>query len=172
MQWSSLWIQCDPDGISRARETWVLLDARHPFRLHSLLWPQRHVSWKMRRSSGQIRLGILAREEQTLAVHSFASCDARMQVCKDLNLARRAGLTWPLPPEFNDEVRLENRLFPSPSYLPSDERPQPDWSLVHRELGRRNVTLTLLWEEYCDSKSDSFSYSCYVAARFMLSLLE
>ncbi|WP_456632547.1 sigma factor-like helix-turn-helix DNA-binding protein [Bradyrhizobium sp. USDA 10063] len=93
---------------------------------------------------------------------------AQGTVNKYLNLARRAGLTWPLPPELNDDVRLENRLFPPPSDLPSDERPQPDWALVHRELRRRNVTLMLLWEEYCDSKSDSFSYSCYVAAKFML----
>ncbi|WP_461195538.1 IS21 family transposase [Bradyrhizobium sp. UFLA06-06] len=86
---------------------------------------------------------------------------AQGTVCKYLNLARRAGLTWPLPAELNDDIRLENRLFPPPSDLPSDERPQPDWALVHRELRGRNVTLMLLWEEYCDSKSDSFSYSWF-----------
>ncbi|WP_430648633.1 sigma factor-like helix-turn-helix DNA-binding protein, partial [Bradyrhizobium manausense] len=31
---------------------------------------------------------------------------AQGTVCKYLNMARRAGLTWPLPPELNDEVRL------------------------------------------------------------------
>ncbi|WP_208610742.1 hypothetical protein [Bradyrhizobium shewense] len=86
---------------------------------------------------------------------------AQGTVNKYLNLARRAGLTWPLPPELDDDARLETRLFPPPSDLPSDERPQPDWALVHRELRRRNVTLMLLWEEYCDSKSDSFSYSWF-----------
>jgi transposase len=45
--------------------------------------------------------------------------------------------------------------------LPSDERPQPDWAGVHRELRRTGVTLMLLWEEYCDSNSDSFSYSWF-----------
>ncbi len=29
---------------------------------------------------------------------------------------------------------------------------------MHRELRRPNVTLMLLWEEYCDANSDSFSY--------------
>ena len=48
-----------------------------------------------------------------------------------------------------------------PSNRPSDERPQPDWALVHRELRRPNVTLMLLWEEYCDANSDSFSYSWF-----------
>ncbi len=86
---------------------------------------------------------------------------AQGTVSKYLNRTRRAGLTWPLPPELDDDVRLENRLYPPPSDLPSDERPQPDWALVHRELRRLNVTLMLLWEEYCDANSDSFSYSWF-----------
>ncbi|MDH2406767.1 hypothetical protein QCM77_44075 [Bradyrhizobium sp. SSUT18] len=66
-----------------------------------------------------------------------------------------------MPPKLDDDVRLENRLYPPPSDRPSDERPQPDWALVHRELRRPNVTLMLLWEEYCDASSDSFSYSWF-----------
>ena len=75
---------------------------------------------------------------------------AQGTVSKYLNRTRRAGLTWPLPPELDDDVRLENRLYPPPSDLPSDDRPQPDWAVVHRELRRPSVTLMLLWEEYCD----------------------
>jgi transposase len=86
---------------------------------------------------------------------------AQGTVSKYLNRARRAGLTWPLPPELDDDVRLENRLYPPPSDLPSDSRPQPDWAVVHRELRRASVTLMLLWEEYCDTTSDSFSYSWF-----------
>ncbi|WP_409192465.1 IS21 family transposase [Bradyrhizobium sp. RDM4] len=86
---------------------------------------------------------------------------AQGTVSKYLNRTRRAGLTWPLPPELDDDVRLENRLYPPPSDRPSDERPQPDWALVHRELRRPNVTLMLLWEEYCDANSDCFSYSWF-----------
>ncbi|WP_247355911.1 IS21 family transposase [Bradyrhizobium sp. 160] len=86
---------------------------------------------------------------------------AQGTVGKYLNRTRRAGLTWPLPPELDDDVRLENRLYPPPSDRPSDERPHPDWALVHRELRRRNVTLMLLWEEYCDASSDSFSYAWF-----------
>ena len=92
---------------------------------------------------------------------------AQGTVSKYLNRTRRAGLTWPLPPELDDDVRLENRLYPPPSDLPSDERPQPDWAVVHRELCRPGVTLMLLWEEYCDTTSDGFSYSCYVAVGLM-----
>ena len=35
---------------------------------------------------------------------------AQGTVSKYLNRTRRAGLTWPLPPELDDDVRLENRL--------------------------------------------------------------
>jgi transposase len=86
---------------------------------------------------------------------------AQGTVSKYLNRTRRAGLTWPLPPELDDDVRLENRLYPPPSDLPSDGRPQPDWTVVHRELRRPSVTLMLLWEEYCDTTSDGFSYSWF-----------
>ena len=86
---------------------------------------------------------------------------AQGTVSKYLNRTRRAGLTWPLPPELDDDVRLENRLYPPPSDLPSDDRPQPDWAVVHRELRRPSVTLMLLWEEYCDTTSDGFSYSWF-----------
>jgi transcriptional regulator with XRE-family HTH domain len=86
---------------------------------------------------------------------------AQGTVSKYLNRTRRAGLTWPLPPELDDDVRLENRLYPPPSDLPSEERPQPDWAVVDRELRRPGVTLMLLWEEYCDTTSDGFSYSWF-----------
>ena len=81
-------------------------------------------------------------------------------VSKYLNRAKRAGLSWPLPGELDDDVRLENRLYP-PSQLASDQRPHPDWAVVHRELRRPGVRLTLLWEEYCDSQKDAFSYAWF-----------
>ena len=40
---------------------------------------------------------------------------AQGTVSKYLNRTRRAGLTWPLPPELDDDARLENRLYPPPS---------------------------------------------------------
>jgi transposase len=86
---------------------------------------------------------------------------AQGTVSKYLNRTRRAGLTWPLPPELDDDVLLENRLYPPPSDLPGDKRPQPDWAVVHQELRRASVTLMLLWEEYCATTSDGFSYSWF-----------
>ena len=81
-------------------------------------------------------------------------------VSEYLNRARRAGLTWPLPGGL-DDVRLEALLFPPPPNVPSDQRPVPDWSAVHRDLRRPNVTLALLWEEYRAATTDGFAYSWF-----------
>jgi hypothetical protein len=43
--------------------------------------------------------------------------------------------------------------------LVSDQRSVPDWSAVHRDLRRPNVTLALLWEEYRTVKTDGFGHS-------------
>ena len=76
--------------------------------------------------------------------------------------ARRAGLTWPLP-EGLDDARLEQLLFPPPAVVVGEERPVPDWAAVHCELRRPNVTLGLLWEEYCtrSGSRNTFGYSWF-----------
>ncbi len=67
-------------------------------------------------------------------------------VSKYLNRTRRAGLTWPLPPELDDDVRLESRLYPPPSDFPATNvRTRIGRSCIaHRELRRPGVTLMLL----------------------------
>ena len=60
--------------------------------------------------------------------------------------ARRAGFGWPLP-EGLDDAQLEARLYPPAPDVAADRRPVPDWTVVHREVRRPNVTLALLWEE-------------------------
>ena len=82
-------------------------------------------------------------------------------VSKYLSRARRAGLSWPLPPELDDDLRLEALLFPPPPDLPAEARPKPDWAEIHRELTRPDVTLYLLWEEYKAGHPDGFSYSWF-----------
>src|SRR6266853_733440 len=63
-----------------------------------------------------------------------------------------AGLTWPLSDDITD-TELEARLFASAGAGSGTRRGQrrqaePDWALVHRELKRKHVTLSILWEEY------------------------
>ena len=76
--------------------------------------------------------------------------------------ARRAGLGWPLPDGI-DDIQLEALLFPPPSSVAAEQRPMPDWAVVHRELRRPNVTLSLLWEEYRGGTGaqDGFGYSWF-----------
>ena len=61
---------------------------------------------------------------------------AQGTISKYLGRARQAGLAWPLPPELDDDDRLEAHLFPPPPDLPPELRPKPDWAEVHRELRR------------------------------------
>ena len=84
---------------------------------------------------------------------------AQRTVSKYFAVVRRAGISWPLPPELDDDARLEALSFPPPPNVPADQRPQPDWAVVHRELHQSGVTFTLLWQEYRDGASDRFSYS-------------
>ena len=43
-----------------------------------------------------------------------------------------------------------------PPDVPTDQRPVPDWAVLHRELRRPNMTLALLWEEYRTGAPDGF----------------
>ncbi len=76
-----------------------------------------------------------------------------------LQRAHAAGLHWPLPPELS-EAELEQRLFPEGVAAPARRRAVPNWAGIHQELGRKGVTLQLLWEEYRTSHPhDSYSYA-------------
>jgi transposase len=79
-----------------------------------------------------------------------------------LSRARTAGLSWPLP-ETIDDAQLEALLYPPPPNVASELRPLPDWAVVHREMRRPNVTLSLLWEEYRGGSGaqDGFGYSWF-----------
>ena len=64
-----------------------------------------------------------------------------------LKRVERAGLTWPLP-EGVSEADLERRLFAPTGGQTRRGLVEPNWAAVHRELRRKGVTLSLVWEEY------------------------
>ncbi len=72
--------------------------------------------------------------------------------------AHRAGLGWPLP-EGMDDAQLEARLFASAARPPSQSRPLPDWTEIHRELRRPGVTLQLLFMEFKERHPDGYQYT-------------
>lgn len=73
-----------------------------------------------------------------------------------------ARLTWPLPPELDDDQALERHLFPDELH-PVSNRPEPDWAWVHRELQRRHVTKMLLWQEHKEAVPKGLQYSQFCA---------
>jgi transposase len=75
-----------------------------------------------------------------------------------LGRAKVAGLTWPLPPELDDETALVRRLFPDQGQ-PKGCRPEPDWARIHVELRKKHVTKQLLWEEYKTAQPEGYQYS-------------
>jgi transposase len=85
---------------------------------------------------------------------------ARSTVRDYVRRATAAGLSWPLPEEW-DEGQLEARLFLQASgAAPVGDREQPDFKAIHSELRRhKNVTLQLLWEEYQEANPGGYQYS-------------
>ena len=79
-------------------------------------------------------------------------------IADHLGRAARAGLGWPLP-EGMDDAELEARLFARAEPPLTSGRPVPDWTLVHRELRRKGVTLQLLWLEYKEREPGGYQYT-------------
>ena len=79
-------------------------------------------------------------------------------VAEYLTRAKIVGLGWPLSEDLSD-TQLEQRLFPPAPCLPAQDRPLPQWAEIHRELKRKGVTLTLLWEEYQALYPGGYQYS-------------
>src|SRR6201995_5236628 len=70
-----------------------------------------------------------------------------------------AGLRWPLPAEMTDSA-LETALFAAAGTKQGHRRhAEPDWAEIHRELKRKDVTLTMLWDEYIEGCPEGYRYS-------------
>lgn len=84
-----------------------------------------------------------------------------------LTRAKGAGLSWPLPDGIDDDA-LEQKLFPPPAGSPPPGHALPDWNYIHKELRRKGVTLSLLWEEYKAENPEGYQYSqfCELYRRF------
>ena len=62
------------------------------------------------------------------------------------------GLVWPLPDDVTDGD-LEARLYKSAGTKQGHRRQvEPDWAVIHRELKRKHVTLSILWDEYIEQR--------------------
>lgn len=91
------------------------------------------------------------------------SCNVSASTVGDtLQRFRVAGLGWPLPPDFSD-ASLEAALYyqQTEAVDAAEVRLAPDWAAVHRELSRKHVTLSLVWEEYRRDQVDGYGYSWF-----------
>src|SRR5437667_3398723 len=83
-------------------------------------------------------------------------------VHKYLKRAEAAGVTWPLPEDW-DEARVDAAVFPrrEPSIAEHDPaRTSPDFAAIHEQLrSSKYVTLQLLWEEYRQGSPEGYRYS-------------
>jgi transposase len=87
-----------------------------------------------------------------------ASGVGRASVAEYFERARKAGLLESWKSLSGEE--LERRLYPPARRPPTQsERPEADWAAVHEELKRRDMTLSLVWQEYREQHPDGYQYS-------------
>jgi transposase len=65
-----------------------------------------------------------------------------------LDRAEELDLHWPLPESMSDRV-VEQALFGKRPV--SRKCKVPDFEYIHQEMAKSNVTLSLLWNEYCEN---------------------
>src|SRR5262245_3592219 len=69
------------------------------------------------------------------------------------------GLSSPLSEAMTEE-ELEAQLYGASGTRAGQRRyAEPDWAGIHRELKRKHVTLSILWDEYIERHPDGYRYS-------------
>lgn len=77
-----------------------------------------------------------------------ASCQcSRNTTSAVIQRAGERGISWPFQKDLSDS-ELQDLLFPEKA-LPTS-RKIPDCEYIHREMAKSGVTLSLLWNEYCE----------------------
>ena len=101
--------------------------------------------------------------EQGLSVREISE---RLEIGKTavstyLLRAREAGIcSWPLLSAYENDNALEQLVFKRAGRPPQDLS-IPDWSTIARELKRKGVTLTLLWQEYRQAHPDGYGFTWF-----------
>jgi len=98
----------------------------------------------MTRYKEVLRLQGLGFNNTQIADYSGVS---RPTVIKVLKAATQCGLCWETVKDMTDG-QISQTLFPRENEKPNYKK--PDYTYIHRELGKCNVTLNLLWYEYCE----------------------
>jgi len=109
----------------------------------------------------QIQEILRLKHQNQLSVREIArSCGMPTSTVGDyLKRAEAAGIGWPLP-EGQGEKELLQLLIVQPVAGTAGCQALPDWPAIHKELGRKAVTLLLLWQEYRQTQPEGYGYSC------------
>lgn len=110
----------------------------------------------MRQIREILRLKFAFENSNQKIAQSLAISSSTVYEC--LRRASAAGLSWLLPDDLDDEV-LEQKLYPPPRKISSEERGELNWIKIHEELKRKHVTLMLLWNEYRERQPNGLGYS-------------
>ena len=111
----------------------------------------------MRKLKEVLRLHSLGLKQQQIA----RSClIAQSTVHKYLKAAAAAGVSWPLPSDW-DERRVEEVVSGAPRPATAWRKTEaPDFHAVRQQLQlHRNLTLQLIWEEYRADHPAGYGYS-------------
>jgi len=111
----------------------------------------------MRKLKEVLRLHSLGLKQRQIA----RSClIAQSTVHQYLTAAAAAGVSWPLPADWDDR-QLEQALSGASQPLPNWHKTEaPDFAAVRQQLQRhRHLTLQRLWEEYRENHKEGYSYS-------------
>src|SRR6266446_4159774 len=110
----------------------------------------------MRRVREVLRLGFGGISKHEIARRTgLAASTVRETIAR----FKAAGLDWPLPDAVNDS-ELEAKLYKNAGTKQGHRRhAEPDWASIHRELRRKHVTLSILWDEYIEQRPDGYRYS-------------
>lgn len=97
---------------------------------------------------------------------AYATSIGETTVRRYLFLANKVGISWPLP-EGMDDDQLEKLLYPSIKTVKASDPPFPDFEYIYKELKRKGVTLTRLWDEYSQGQNHySYSQFCLLYKRW------
>jgi transposase len=102
------------------------------------------------------------KHQNQLSIREIAgSCGLPASTVGDyLQRAQTAGLNWPLPDGLSDAELMERLLKPTPvTPESSPTKALPDWRVIHEQLGRKGVTLQLLWQEYHQAHPEGYQRS-------------
>lgn len=115
---------------------------------------------KRRLSMRKIKEVLRLRLENNCSVRQIAkSCDMGHSTVADyLSRIKEAKLSWPLPPDLDDND-LEALLYPSVTDNTPPKRQMPPMEYLFQELKKKGVTLQLLWHEYKQENPEGYQHS-------------